>query len=90
MKKGSKGNVISNMKILTKTLLPLLILLALTLVNGVNGVNNSRIIMNASEEITNVHFANVYYLEQLAGNFERLQKIVYAHCVSNTDMVKRI
>ena len=89
MKKLLNFQIINNMKITAKTVVPLVALIILTLVNGFSGVMNPRQIMQASEEINNVHFANVYNLQQLNYNFERFQRIVYAHCVCDTDTAKR-
>lgn len=89
MKKNLNFKLISNMKIVAKTIIPLCVLIALTLLNGVSGVTNPRKIMDASEAINNVHFANVYNLQTVNYNFEQFQRIVYAHCVSDTDAIKR-
>jgi len=89
MKKLFNFQIISNMKITVKTVVPLVALIVLTIINGMSGINNPGKIMSASEEINNIHFANVYNLQQLNYNFEQLQRIAYAHCVSTTDAAKR-
>ena len=89
MKKAFNFQFINNMKIMAKTVIPLIVLMALTIVNGMSGVSNPQKIMEASEEMNNVHFANVYYLQQLNYNFEQFQRIIYAHCTSITDDSKR-
>ena len=88
-KKESGMNFVSNIKIMWKTIIPISILVLLTLINGISGINNAKSIMTSSEQINNVHFANIYYLQQLNYNFESLQRILYAYCVSNTDTTKR-
>lgn len=88
MKKGNI-NFVSNIKITWKTILPVLTLVILTLINGLSGISNAKSIMTTSKEISDVHFTNVYHLQQLNNNFESLQRILYAYCVSNTDSAKR-
>ena len=89
MKKLFDFQMISNMKIMAKTIIPLTALIVLTMINGMSGVNNPKKIMDASEEINNVHFVNVYNLQMLNYNFEQFQRIVFAHCVSDTEEAKR-
>ena len=45
--------------------------------------------MMASEEINNVHVANIYNLQQLNYDFESLKRILYAHCVADTSGAQR-
>ncbi len=101
MKKGAKNNTkngakkpgglnpVKNMKIRTKTVIPMVALIIMVMVTGATSVINTKSIMEASDEINNVHFANVYNLEELNYNFECLQRIAYAHCVSTDDTTKR-
>ena len=77
------------MKIMAKTIIPLMALIGLTLLNGISGVTNPKKIMEATDEINKVHFVNVYNLELLNGNVAKLQRIVYEHCVSETEATKR-
>lgn len=89
MKKLFNFQFVSNMKITVKTVVPLVALIALTLLNGISGVSNPRKIMETSEEMNNVHFANVYSLELLNYNFEQLKRVVYQHCLSDSEQMKR-
>ena len=89
MKKSSGFNAISNMKITVKTMVPLVILIVLTLLTGISGVTNPKKIMDATDEINNVHFTNVYNLEALNYNFEQLKRVVYQHCLSDSEQMKR-
>ena len=70
MKKGSGFSFLKNIKISVKTTIPLLILIVLTVITGSSGIANSKNIMVASEEINNVHVANIYNLQQLNYDFE--------------------
>lgn len=89
MKKGSGLNFLKNIKISVKTTIPLLILIVLTVITGSSGIANSKNIMEASEEINNVHVANIYNLQQLNYDFEVLKRILYAHCVASTGSIQR-
>jgi len=89
MKKGSKSKGLSNVKITVKTVVPLVLLIVLTIVNGVSGVTNPGKIMDATNEINRVHFPTVYNLEVLNYNFEQLRRVVYQHCTSTSDQMKR-
>ncbi len=89
MKKSGNFKGLSNIKITVKTIIPLVCLIALTLLNGVSGVTNPKKIMDATNEINRVHFVNVYNLELLNYNFEQLKRVVYQHCVSDSDQMKR-
>ena len=89
MKKNRGIQVVRNMKIGVKVVIPMVILMILTVLNGLGSVINTRTIMNASTEINQVHVANMCNLQTLNYNFEQLQKLAYAHCLSNTDIAKR-
>ena len=89
MKKNGNFKGVSNIKITVKTMIPLVLLIVLTIVNGASGVVNPRKIMAATDEINKVHFVNVYNLELLNYNFEQLKRVVYQHCVSDSDQMKR-
>ena len=89
MKKKSKGGFLTNVGIKYKTIVPLVLLILLTLANGISGVVNPSKIMTASDEMNKVHFTNVYNLQTLNYNIESLQRIVYAHCTSDTETAKR-
>lgn len=89
MKKRLNFQIVRNMGIRSKTMIPLIALVILVVVNNFISVMSLRSITDASDEINNIHFANVYNLQQLNYNFERFQRIAYAHCVSETDDVKR-
>ena len=89
MKKLFNFQMISNMKITVKTVVPLVALTVLTIINGMSGINNPGKIMASSEEINNIHFTNVYNLELLNYNFEQLRRVLYQHCVSDSDQMKR-
>ena len=89
MKKKSGVSFLKNIKIGVKTTIPLVIMICLTIITGSSGIANSRNIMNASEEINDVHFANVYNLQLLNYDFESLQRILYAHCVADSNNIKR-
>ena len=71
-----------DMKIVKKIVIPMIALLIAVIMNGAGAVINLGVVMNLSTDINNVYFANVYNFEQINGNFERLQKLVYAHCVA--------
>ena len=89
MKKNRGIQVVRDMKIGVKVVIPMVILMILTVLNGLGSVINTRTIMNASTEINQVHVANMCNLQTLNYNFEQLQKLAYAHCLSNTDIAKR-
>ena len=74
---------LSNMKISKKVIIPMIILLVTVLLNGIGGIINLKVVMDLGNEINNVHFTNVYNLEQLNSYFERMQKLVYTHCVTD-------
>ena len=73
---------IKDMKIVKKMVVPMIVLLIAVIMNGTGTIVNLNYVMDSSNEVNNVYFANVYNLELLNGNFERLQKLVYAHCVA--------
>ena len=73
---------IKDMKIVKKMVVPMIVLLIAVIMNGAGAVINLNYVMDSSDEVNNVYFANVYNLEMLNGNFESLQKLVYAHCVA--------
>ena len=89
MKKGLGFSFMKNIKISVKTTIPLLILIVLTIITGSSGISNAKNIMVASEEINNVHVANIYNLQQLNYDFEALKRILYAHCVATTAGTQR-
>lgn len=80
---------INDIKIGTKVLVPMIALLIMVLMNGAGTIVNLNYVMDASTEINHVHFTNVYNFEKLNCNFERLQKLIYAHCVT-TDREARL
>ncbi len=88
-KGGTYMKIIRNMSVRTKTIVPIIGLVIMMLIVGIGGMLSSKSIMNATTEINNVHFVNVYNLEELNYNFEILQRIVYAHCVSDSDETMR-
>ena len=59
MKKNRGIQVVRNMKIGVKVVIPMVILMILTVLNGLGSVINTRTIMNASTEINQVHVANM-------------------------------
>lgn len=69
--------------IVQKIAIPMLILFFMATVLSLSGINGSEKIMNVSSEIHNVHFANVYTLQEINYNLERLQRIAFEHCVSD-------
>lgn len=81
--------MIRNMGIRTKTIIPMIGLIIMVAVTGIGGIFNTSLIMDASLEISHVHFTNVYNLEELNYNFEVLQRVVYAHCVCDNDETMR-
>ncbi len=89
MKKKSISQGIRNMKMTAKMMIPMILLLILTEVTGLSGVSNPRKMREASDEINKVHFANVYNLQQLNYDFEQLQRIAFAYCLTDTESVKR-
>ena len=89
MKKSGKAKGLSNIKITVKTIVPLVLLFALTIANGVSGVQNPTKIMEATNEVNQVHFPNVYNLEVLNFNFEQLKRVVYQHCLTEEQQMKR-
>ncbi len=89
MKKNGNSKGLSNVKITVKTIVPLVLLIVLTILNGVSGVQNPGKIMDATNEINNVHFTTVYNLEMLNFNFEQLKRVVYQHCLAEEQQMKR-
>ncbi len=81
--------LVRNMKIRAKTIVPMIGMLVMIVLSGVGSVINMNTIMNASTEVNNVHFVNVYSLETLRYNFASLERIAFAHCVSNTEESRR-
>ena len=73
---------ISNMKISQKVIIPMILLLITVLMNGLGATINLQYVMDSGTEINHIHFTNVYNLEQINSNFERLQKLIYTHCVT--------
>lgn len=68
--------------IVQKNAIPMLILLFMVLVLSSVGTSSSQKIMNVGTEINDVHFVNVYNLEKINYNIERLQRIAFEHCVA--------
>ena len=87
--KNSSVSFLRNLKISVKTTIPLIILIVITVITGFGGILNSKNIMVASEEINNVHVANIYNLQQLNYEFESLKRILYAHCVADMPYIQR-
>lgn len=89
MKKNKGIQIVRNMKIGVKVVVPMVILMIFTVLNGFGSVTNTKTIMDASTEINQVHVANMCNLQTLNYNFEQLQKLAYSHCLSNTNIAKR-
>lgn len=70
------------MKISPKVIIPMILLLITVLMNGLGATINLQYVMDSGTEINHIHFTNVYNLEQINRNFERLQKLIYTHCVA--------
>ena len=81
---------ISNMKISQKVIIPMILLLITVLMNGLGATINLQYVMDSGTEINHIHFTNVYNLEQINSNFERLQKLIYTHCVAEMIIVSAI
>ncbi len=80
---------IKDMKISRKVVIPMLILFIAVVMNGAGAVINLKVVMNLGNEINQVHFTNVYNIQCLSSNIERLQKLVYAHCITTDDQDMR-
>ena len=72
---------IKDMKISRKVIIPMIILFIAVVMNGAGSVINLRVVMDLGNEVNHVHFTNVYNIQCLNSNIERLQKLVYIHCI---------
>lgn len=86
MKKKKGVRAARGMKIGMKVIIPMVILMIMIVLNGIGSVINTRTIMDASTEMNEVYVTNMNNLQKLNYNFEQLQKLAYAHCLSNTDV----
>ena len=68
----------------------MILLLITVLMNGLGATINLQYVMDSGTEINHIHFTNVYNLEQINSNFERLQKLIYTHCVAEMIIVSAI
>ena len=73
---------IRDMKIANKVIIPMVVLFIAVVMNGVGSIINLKVVMNLGTEVNQVHVANVYNIELLNGDLERLQKLVYTHCIT--------
>ena len=89
MKKKKGLQFLRDMKIGVKIIIPMVFLQLITIINGVGSMVNTKTIMSASTEIIEVHVENMLRLQNLDYNFEQMQKLAYAHCLSTTDIAKR-
>lgn len=81
--------ILQNIKIGVKTFMPMIFLLVMVLLSGMATVLNTQTIMKSSKEITNIHFSNVYYFQELNCKFAQLQRITYEYCLAEEESVKR-
>lgn len=80
---------ISKLGIVQKIAIPMLVLFVMVSILSISSTAGSQKIMDAGTEINHVHFTNVYNLEEINFNFERLQRIVYAHVVATENSTMR-
>lgn len=81
--------ILQNIKIGVKTFIPMIFLLVMVLLSGMATVLNTQTIMKSSKEMTNIHFSNVYYFQELNCKFAQLQRITYEYCLAEEESVKR-
>lgn len=68
-----------------KILAPLIILAAVCVVYSVLGIASTKSAQEKSNEVSQVHLSAIQTLEQMSGDFQRMQKLLFKHYFAGTE-----
>lgn len=79
---------IKNVSIKFKIMLPVAVIIALLVLSSVTTIRIANNMLSVGQEITDNYSASLVKLGEISENFEKLNGIIYKHCIATDDTVK--
>ncbi len=79
---------LKNISIKIKIMLPVAIIVALLVLSSVTTIRIANNMLSVSQEISDNYSASLVKLGEISENFEKLNSIIYKHCIATDDDVK--
>ena len=81
--------ILKNLSVKIKLLVPALLMVLCMIVMAVTNYFSFNSVMDASRKISSEYAESISILGDMSANFESLQRVIFAHCISTQGSTKR-